>query len=104
MNVYPFSAFKFDNTALFRHYYPFGNTPAEDLLEHVPDSCKNPSVLQLGCGDIRSCFYTLWKNFDESHHGNFEGVTFHLNDYCAAVLARNVLFLYWTLLFSSRYT
>ena len=40
----------------------------------------------------------LWKNFDkQTGHGNFKGVTFHLNDYCAAVLARNILFLYWTL-------
>ena len=97
MDVDHFISSKFVTTPL-KYYYPFGNTPAEDLLEHVPDSRKNPSVLQLGCGDIRSCFYTLWKNFDESHHGNFEGVTFHLNDYCAAVLARNVLFLYWTLM------
>ena len=97
-SLLPFSASKFVNTAQHRFYYAFGNTPAEDLLEHVPDTCKKPSVLQLGCGDIRSCFYTLWKNFDKhSGHGNFKGVTFNLNDYCAAVLARNILFLYWTL-------
>ena len=93
----PFSPSKFVRTPK-RYYYAFGNTPAEDLLEHVPDTCKNPSVLLLGCGDIRSCLYTLWNNFDESSgHGNFEGVAFHLNDCCAAVLARNILFLYWTL-------
>ncbi len=52
-------------------------------------------MLVLGCGDIRSCFYTLWKNFnDSSAPSRFEGVRFVLNDISAAVLARNILFLH----------
>ena len=48
----------------FRAYYPFGNTPAEDLLENCAN-ISHASVLCLGCGDLRSLFYTLWKNFDQ---------------------------------------
>ena len=80
----------------FRYYYAYGNTQPEDLLEHIHrDDIVLPNVLLLGCGDLCSCFYTLWKNFDPifgSKH--FQGIHFSLNDYCSAVLARDVLFLY----------
>ena len=76
------------------YYYPYGNTPPEDLLEHVRSS-EEPSILLLGCGDIRSCLYTLWKHFDPLHCNDLcTRIQFTLNDQCAAVLARNVLFLY----------
>ena len=81
-------------------YYPYGNTPAEDFLENVhPNSVKKPDILVLGCGDIRSCFYTLWKHFSLTRDtkdaaSSFSGVHFVLNDHSAAVLARNVIFLY----------
>ena len=78
----------------FHYYYAYGNTRPEDFLESVKDEC-NPLILVLGCGDIRSCLYTLWKNFDRFvGHDCFEGVTFNLNDVSAGVLARNILFLY----------
>jgi hypothetical protein len=83
----------------FRYYYAFGNTPAEDLLQHTMGN-KNPAVLLLGCGDIRSCFYTLWRHFDlfiSKVSRQFDGVHFILNDCSAAVLARNILFLYMCL-------
>ena len=55
----------------------------------------------LGCGDLRSCFYTFWKNFGsyavETTGSHFNGAHFVINDYSAAVLARNVLFLYLAL-------
>ena len=92
-----FTASRFIYSGEFRHYYAYGNTPAEDLLEHVANE-SDPSVLLLGCGDIRSCFYTLWKNFDSAcGHRNFNGIRFVLNDYCPAVLARNVLFIHLAL-------
>ena len=80
----------------FRNYYPFGNTPAEDFLENCAKTFQ-PSVLALGCGDLRSCFYTLWKNFDSSISTapkKFESVCFTLNDCSAAIHARNIVFLY----------
>ena len=90
----PFLPHRYTHYEEFRHYYAFGNTPPEDFLEHVLDNLS-PSVLSLGCGDMRSCFYTLWKNFDPMFgKGRFTGVNFVLNDNCPAVLARNVLFLY----------
>ena len=61
--AFPLARFRY--TGFNRAYYPFGNTPAEDFLENCADTLQ-PSVLALGCGDLRSCFYTLWKNFDAS--------------------------------------
>ena len=90
----PFSPSPYEYSEEFHHYYAFGNTPPEDFLEHVLDSPR-PSVLSLRCGDMRSCFYTLWKNFDPMFgNGRFMGVNFVLNDKYPAVLARNMLFLY----------
>ena len=58
--------------------------------------CRRPTILSLGCGDMRSCMYTIWKNFGfEGENSNgFSGVNFVLNDCSASVLARNILFLY----------
>ena len=82
----------------YRAYYPFGNTPAEDFLESCA-AVSQPSVLFLGCGDMRSVFYTLWKNFDKALAKplRFEGVNFTLNDYSAAVMARNIILLHMCL-------
>ena len=81
----------------FRHYYPFGNSPAEDFLQSVAVSvCDQPTVLSLGCGDMRFCMYTIWKTFgfEAENYNGFKGVNFVLNDRSAAILARNILFLY----------
>ena len=85
-------------------YYAYCSTPVEDYLESVHatvvttvESNKNvPSVLALACGDIRSCFFTLWKNFTPGE-ARFDGVRFVLNDKSAAILARNLVLLYLTL-------
>ena len=93
--IFPIARFCYCGSV--RHYYPFGNVPAEDLLENCTRSSLQPSVLILGCGDLRSCFYTLWKNFDFSISNapkKFNGVHFVMNDYSAAIIARNILFLY----------
>ena len=80
----------------FRFYYAFGNTAAEDFLQ----SCsvvKQPMILSLGCGDIRSCFYTLWKHFDSSVSQapkRFDKIHFVLNDCSSPVQARNIVFLH----------
>ena len=83
----------------FRHYYPFGNSPAEDFLQSVaPSECRqsHPTVLSLGCGDMRSCMFTIYKHL--GFRGNStvngpKGVYFVLNDRSASLLARNILFL-----------
>lgn len=84
----------------FRFYYAYGNTPAENFLENC-SGIKQPQVLSLGCGDIRSCFYTIWKHFDSSLPKalqEFEGVHFTLNDNSTPVQARNIVFLYLCLM------
>ena len=89
----PFPVARFTHYGDFRFYYAYGNTPPEDFLDSVTE-VKEPTILSLGCGDLRSCYYTLWKNFHPQHKCNFSGVHFVLNDYSAGVLARNILFLY----------
>ena len=89
-------------------YVAFGNTEAQDLLEHVDfDNGINedsPAVLSLGWSvDICSCCYTLWKHFDPpgmvsaTVHRSCPGVRFFLNDILGAMVARNILFLYLTM-------
>ena len=78
----------------YDYYYPYGNTSPQDLLQSITADVSEPEVLLLGCGDIRSCLYTLWNNFDPRHSRHFKGVHFVLNDTSAAVLARNIMFLY----------
>ena len=78
----------------FNYYYAYGNTIPEDFLQSVTADISEPAILSLGCGDIRSCFYTLWNNFDQKHSRNFKGVHLVLNDNSPAVLARNIIFLY----------
>ena len=88
---------KFFPVSPFRHfhiYHPYGNTLPEDLLQSINRAVKQPQILLLGCGDIRSCFFTLWNNFYRKHSQCFKGVHFVLNDSSAAVLARNIIFLY----------
>lgn len=89
--VYPLSRYWCSGD--FRFYYAYGNTPAQDFLQNCSHT-KHPAILVLGCGDIRSCFYSLWKNFDVKGPARFDGVHFLLNDASAAVLARDILFLY----------
>ena len=81
----------------FMFYYPFGNSPAEDFLQSVSlADCREPTVLSLGCGDMRSPMFTIFNNFglDGEVSGGFSGVHFVLNDRNASILARNILFLY----------
>ena len=100
-DLQPFPLRRFINYGDYRCYYAYGNTPAEDFLENITE-IETPTVLLLGCGDVRSCFYTLWKNFDPQHKRHFNGVHFVLNDCSAAVLARNILFLYLCLQMPSK--
>ena len=89
--VFPLSRYVYYGE--FRYYYGYGNTPPDDYLENA-SSVIEPAILILGCGDLRSCLYTLWKNFGTINSKRFSGVHFVLNDNSAAVLARNILFLY----------
>lgn len=78
-------------------YYPFGNTPPEDLAQHVASSPSNttPFILSLGCGDLRSCLYTIWKQFDPLVGSRaYKGIHFLFNDRSSAVIGRNVLFIH----------
>ena len=97
-----FPVSRLQTTDDFRYYITYGSTPAQDLLECVT-TIKEPVVLLLGCGDLRSVFYSIWKNFNATNNSNngdgqetyrFTRVKFVMNDYCAAVLARDILFLY----------
>ena len=81
----------------FTFYYPFGNSPAEDFLSSVSvaDS-REPTVLSLGCGDMRSPMFTILNNlgFEGDISDGFSGAHFVMNDRLSSILARNILFLY----------
>ena len=90
--------FPHEDLDCFRHFYAFGNTPAEDFLQSVSvEDCRKPTILSLGCGDMRSPMLTIFNNFGfkgEKYASGFTGVRFVLNDRSASVLARNIMFLY----------
>ena len=89
----PFPITRFIHFGDFRYYYAYGNTPPDDLLQNAHGT-EVPNILLLGCGDLRSCFYTLWKNFRSGVSKHFEGVHFVLNDNASAVIARDIIFLH----------
>ena len=89
----PFPITRFIHFGDFRYYYAYGNTPPDDLLQNTHGT-EEPNILLLGCGDLRSCFYTLWKNFRSGISKHFEGVHFVLNDNSSAVIARDIIFLH----------
>ena len=85
----------------FKFYYAFGNTPPEDFLQSVSlADCREPTILSLGCGDMRSPMFTILNNFglEGEISDGFRGVHFVLNDRSGSVLARNILFLYLCML------
>ena len=97
--LFPVSRLK--TTYDFHYFAAYGNTVAEDLLECVRSNVKDPSILLLGCGDLRSVFYSIWKNFDQVNMGDrelesfrFTRVKFVMNDLCVGILARDILLLY----------
>ena len=89
----PFPVARFVHYGDFRYYYAYGNTPAEDFLQNA-HGLSTPNVLLLGCGDMRSCFYTIWKNFRSGVNRQFDGVHFVLNDCSSAIIARDILFVH----------
>ena len=80
-------------------YYPYGNSPMADFLcyydwKETGSEQVNPSILSLGCGDIRFCVATLVKYFYLGCSTKLEGIKFYLNDRCDSIHARNVMFLH----------
>ncbi|TGO08889.1 hypothetical protein BTUL_0187g00080 [Botrytis tulipae] len=70
-------------------FYPFGNTPAINLLQSRRPVCEKDNavrVLLLGCGDPRNLLFTLWCNKDEAIKWEFMCC-----DSESAILARNIL-------------
>ena len=98
-HVFPLSRQFYED---FMFYYPFGNSPPEDFLQSVSaKDSREPTVLCLGCGDMRSPMFTILNNFGldgKALDAGFTGVHFVLNDRSASVLARNILFLYLSML------
>ena len=50
-------------------FYPFGNTPAVNLLRDVvPRGRERVKLLSLACGDSRSILFSLWS---EAAYGTY---------------------------------
>ena len=75
-----------------QNYFKFGRS-AVDLLACL-SGVPRPSVLITGAGDMRSIFYTLYRNFDPEFRGRFQGVDFIINENWSLLLARHILVLY----------
>lgn len=75
-----------------QNYFKFGRS-AVDLLASLSD-VPRPCVLITGAGDMRSVFYTLYKNFDPEFRGRFQGADFIVNEKWSLLLARHILMLY----------
>ena len=94
ITAFPVARYLYPGTLQFYHAYD--RMPVKDYLASCTGDNK-PSILVLGCGDILSCCYTIWKNLDHSISNapkRFHGVEFTLNDRNAAVQARNIVFLH----------
>ncbi|ATZ58019.1 hypothetical protein BCIN_15g05040 [Botrytis cinerea B05.10] len=68
-------------------FYPFGNTPAINLLQSRRPACENDDavrVLLLGCGDPRNLLFTLWCNKGKA--------SYHLRIYFRTDADTNALF------------
>ena len=85
-------------------YYPYGNSPMADFLcyydwKETGSEQVNPSILSLGCGDIRFCVATLVKYFYLGCSTKLEGIKFYLNDRCDSIDAtqgiRSCMIMQW---------
>ena len=76
-----------------RIYYSFCRAASEDVLSSLRE-VPRPAVVLLGSSDMRSLFYTLYKNFDPDFRGRFEGASFIVNENWSVLLARDILMLY----------
>ncbi|TIA72202.1 hypothetical protein D6C83_00890, partial [Aureobasidium pullulans] len=78
------------NGIVGRHFYPFGNTPAINLLrDYRPSNSDNVDILALGCGDARNLLFSLWSEYK----GNGCKYNFTVCDLNPAVFARNIFLL-----------
>ena len=78
------------------HYtYAFGNTPAVELTEHFGTSKHDDTlnILLLGIGDVRNLLSTVSELSQRKEDAIPECLCFHLNDYDASTLARDVIIL-----------
>ena len=72
-------------------FYPFGNTPSEDMLRNYDFKSEDISILMLGCGDIRHILKTVANVGDDSSTKN---ISFVINDMETAVIARDLFLMY----------
>ena len=94
----PFPSSRDFEDRAFRFNRMYGPTPTRDLLLGLPCREKKPTVLLLGCEDVWSFFYTIWKHFSSYSvrvSGRaFDGAHFLFNDCTRGFLAKNVLLLH----------
>lgn len=79
------------NLTIYSHqvlFYPFGNTPAKNLLKNVPNSLRNNRILLLGCGDTRHIWFTCWSR---SMPKAMQNLDFTACDMEPSIIARNVI-------------
>jgi hypothetical protein len=72
-------------------FYPFGNTPAKSLLQHVPADQACANLLLLGCGDPRHLLYSAYCNQKAGGMAAQQSLSLVMCDIIPSILARNIV-------------
>lgn len=71
--------------------YPFGNTPAKNLLNTCPVDLEKVSLLLLGCGDPRHVLYSSYCAEKSGKMAAEQKLSIVMCDIQAPIIARNVI-------------
>lgn len=73
------------------YFYPFGNTPAKQLMHNVPAYVDCAKLLLLGCGDPRHILFTVWSLRSAGGLSARQCMDFTACDIEPSILARNII-------------
>jgi hypothetical protein len=72
-------------------FYPFGNTPAKSLLQHVSVCQECARLLLLGCGDPRHLLYSVFCAQRAGGMAARQSLSLVMCDIVPSILARNIV-------------
>lgn len=72
-------------------FYPFGNTPAKLLIQHIPVNQPTAAILLLGCGDPRHIMYTAHCIVKQAGLALKQRLDIVCCDLEASIVARNII-------------
>ncbi|KAJ1441162.1 hypothetical protein B484DRAFT_118187 [Ochromonadaceae sp. CCMP2298] len=72
-------------------FYPFGNTPAKSLLQHIPADQACARLLLLGCGDSRHLLFSAYCAQRAGGLAAQQSLSLVMCDIIPSVMARNIV-------------